>query len=158
FLFDLQMVRLLGKWKEKHRLEVTSWLDALSDMDAINGLARFAMNNTEQVSYPEVSETGFEFEALQMGHPLISADDRVNNDVHFTGQPKVVVVTGANMAGKSTFLRTLAVNLILAMNGAPVVAQSFRFSPCYIMSSINIRDSLSHKASYFYSELLRIRE
>ncbi|MCA1744140.1 MAG: hypothetical protein LC643_00205 [Bacteroidales bacterium] len=158
FLFDLQMVRLLGKWKEKHRLEVTSWLDALSDMDAINGLARFAMNNTEQVSYPEVSETGFEFEALQMGHPLISADDRVNNDVHFTGQPKVVVVTGANMAGKSTFLRTLTVNLILAMNGAPVVAQSFRFSPCFIMSSINIRDSLSHKASYFYSELLRIRE
>lgn len=158
FLFDLQMVRLLGKWKEKHRLEVTSWLDALSDMDAINGLARFAMNNKEQVSYPEVSEKGFEFEALQMGHPLISADDRVNNNVHFHGQPKVVVVTGANMAGKSTFLRTLAVNLILAMNGAPVVAKSFRFSPCFIMSSINIRDSLSHKASYFYSELLRIRE
>jgi hypothetical protein len=158
FLFDLQMVRLLGKWKEKHRLEVTSWLEALSDLDALNGLARFAMNNKEQVCYPEVAEEGFVFEAQQMGHPLISADARVNNNVHFGGQPKVLVVTGANMAGKSTFLRTLAVNLVLAMNGAPVVAESFRFSPCSIMSSINIRDSLSHKASYFYSELLRIRE
>ncbi|GAO31786.1 MutS-related protein, family 1 [Geofilum rubicundum JCM 15548] len=127
-------------------------------MDAIHGLARFAMNNREQVSYPEVSEKGFVFEAIQMGHPLIPADTRVCNDVSFTGQPKVMVVTGANMAGKSTFLRTLAVNLLLAMNGAPVVARFFRFSPVHIMSSINIRDSLSHKASYFYSELLRIRE
>ncbi len=157
-LFDLQMVRLLEKWKGKHRLEVTSWLEALSDLDAMNGFARLAINSREQVSYPEISEEGFVFEALQMGHPLISAEARVNNDVHFAGQPKVVVVTGANMAGKSTFLRTLAVNLILAMNGAPVVATAFKFSPCFIMSSINIRDSLSQKASYFYSELLRIRE
>ena len=157
-LFDLQMVRLLGKWKTKHRLEVISWLETLSDLDAINGLARFAMNNREQLSYPELSNETFEYSAVEMGHPLISADTRINNDVHFCGQPKIIVVTGANMAGKSTFLRTLAVNLILAMNGAPVVAQSFRFTPCAIMSSINIRDSLSHKASYFYSELLRIRE
>jgi hypothetical protein len=158
FLFDLQMLRLLVNWKEKHCLDVIAWLDALSDLDALNGFAQFALNNSEQVSYPQVSEHGFVFEASQMGHPLIAADSRVNNDVHFAGQPRVVVVTGANMAGKSTFLRTLAVNLILAMNGAPVVAESFRFSPCFIMSSINIRDSLSHKASYFYSELLRIRE
>ena len=157
-LFDLQMVRLLGKWKTKHRFEVVSWLEALSDLDAINGFARFAQNNQELVCYPDLSDEVFEFSAVEMGHPLISVDTRINNDVHFSGQPKVIVVTGANMAGKSTFLRTLAVNLILSMNGAPAVARSFTFSPCAIMSSINIRDSLSHKASYFYSELLRIRE
>lgn len=157
-LFDLQMVRLLEKWKEKHRLEVVSWLEALSELDAINGFARFGMNNREHLSFPEVSNESFDFSAVELGHPLIPSDARVNNDLHFSGQPKVLVITGANMAGKSTFLRTLTVNLILAMNGAPVVARSFRFSPCNIMSSINIRDSLSHKASYFYSELVRIRE
>lgn len=158
FLFDLQIYCRLGKWKKLHKKSVSSWFEALAEMDAIIGFGRFSRNNNELVCSPELCEESFEISAQEMGHPLISPENRVSNDISFAGQPKIMVVTGANMAGKSTFLRTLAVNLILAMNGAPVCAKSFRFSPCEIMSSINIRDSLSHKASYFYAELVRIRE
>ena len=157
-LFDLQMVRLLGKWKSKYKNEVISWLDTLDEFDAMSGFARFAMNNESNVCTAELSEKEFEFSAKHLAHPLISAKNRISNNVYFSGQPKVLVITGANMAGKSTFLRTLAVNIILAINGAPAVARYFKFSPCFIMSSINIRDSLSQKASYFYSELIRIRQ
>lgn len=157
-LFDLQMLNRLELWKRTHREMLPKWFEALKTVDAMIGFARYTMNNREQVNLPEIKEESFVFEAREMGHPLIPSEVRVTNDIIFDGQPKVVVVTGANMAGKSTFLRTLAVNLILAVNGAPVCARSFRFSPCDIMSSIQIRDSLSHKASYFYSELLRLSE
>jgi DNA mismatch repair ATPase MutS len=145
-------------WKNQHKDVVVGWFEAMAEADALIGFARFACNNINEVVYPDVEDEGFCFSAKAMGHPLIKLDVRVNNDVDFYGQPKVMVVTGANMAGKSTFLRMLVVNLIMAMNGAPVCAKSFRFTPCDIMSSINIRDSLSHQASYFYSELVRIRE
>lgn len=158
YLFDLQMLNKLELWKRTYKDYIPQWFEVLNRMDALIGFARYTMNNQSQVVFPEVVEDGFVFEANEMGHPLIVADTRVNNHVVFRGQPKIMVVTGANMAGKSTFLRTLAVNLILAVNGAPVCARSLRFTPCDIMSSIHIRDSLSHKASYFYSELLRIRE
>jgi len=158
FLFDLQIYYRLLKWKKQHRDVVADWFESLSEVDGLIGFARFAHNNRTDVVYPDVESGDFCFSSVEMGHPLIPMKLRVNNDVSFCGQPKLMVVTGANMAGKSTFLRTLVVNLILALNGAPVCAKSFRFSPCDIMSSINIRDSLSHQASYFYSELVRIRE
>lgn len=158
FLFDLQMLYRLEVWKRIHREMLPKWFEALRTLDAMIGFARYNMNNKEQVIFPEIKDENFVFEAHEMGHPLIPSEIRVSNDILFEGQPKVVVVTGANMAGKSTFLRTLAVNMILAVNGAPVCARTFRFSPCDIMSSIQIRDSLSHKASYFYSELLRLSE
>lgn len=157
-LFDMQMLNRLELWKRSHREMLPKWFEALKTVDAMIGFARYTMNNKEQVIFPEIKEENFVFETREMGHPLIPSEVRVSNDIQFKGQPKVVVVTGANMAGKSTFLRTLAVNLILAVNGAPVCARSFRFSPCDVMSSIQIRDSLSHKASYFYSELLRLSE
>jgi DNA mismatch repair ATPase MutS len=158
FLFELQIYYRLIIWKKQHQDVVGGWFEAMAEVDALIGFARFACNNKNEVVYPDVEDEGFCFSAKAMGHPLIKLDVRINNDVEFYGQPKVMVVTGANMAGKSTFLRMFVVNLIMAMNGAPVCAKSFRFTPCDIMSSINIRDSLSHQASYFYSELVRIRE
>ena len=157
FLFDFQILHALELWKSKHRCCVPLWFQAISETDALIGLARFAFNNQEAAVYPKIQFEPFCLKGHGLGHPLIPHEQRVNNNLELTGSPMLQVVTGANMAGKSTYLRTLVVNLILAHNGAPVCAQSFMFSPCSIVSSINIRDSLAQNQSYFYAELLRIR-
>ena len=157
FLFDLHIYYQLYRWNRKHSAVVSDWFNVLSEIDALISFSVFAYNNSNEVMYPQISSNEFIFEAVEMGHPLIPVSTRINNDVRFGGNPMVVVVTGANMACKSSFLRTMAVNLIMAMNGAPVCARKFLFKPCDIMSSINIRDSLSQKASYFYAELVRIK-
>lgn len=157
-LFDLQILHQLENWKTKHKHNALDWFDAIAEMDSLISFGRFAFNNNQAASYPKIKTQPFGIKATALGHPVIPITKRVNNDVDFTGKPKVVVVTGANMAGKSTFLRTLAANLILAHNGAPVCAERFTFSPCHIVSSINIHDSLAQNESYFYAELLRIRE
>jgi DNA mismatch repair ATPase MutS len=158
FLYDIQVWLRLGRWKARNKIAVASWFEALCELDALSSLSVYAFNNADTVTYPEVAEEAFTFEAKEMGHPLLHPGTRVCNTVAFSGAPRVLVVTGANMAGKSTFLRTLSVNLILAMNGAPVCAKAFRFTPCDILSSIKIQDSLSNHESYFYAELVRIRE
>ena len=157
FLFDLNIYYQLYKWNRKHNAVVSDWFSVLAEFDALISFSVFAFNHSDQTTYPQISSKEFTFEAVEMGHPLIPSSTRVNNNISFSGNPMVVVVTGANMAGKSTFLRTLAINLIMAMNGAPVCSRKFTFKPCDIMSSINIRDSLSQKASYFYAELVRIK-
>ncbi len=157
-VFDLQIYCRLEKWKSLHRGVIDRWFEALAEVDELLSYSVFAFNNQEKVVYPEVSDKDFAFDAVELGHPLLHPSTRVNNSVKFMGKPNVIIVTGANMAGKSTFLRTLSVNLILAMNGAPVCAKVFSFTPCDIMSSIKIQDSLSNHESYFYAELLRIKE
>ena len=158
FLFDLQVYYRLMVWKQQHKQYVGHWFEVLNETDALVGFARFSFNNREETCWPVLVDDQFGFSAMEMGHPLIQNAERVTNDFQAFGRPKVLVVTGANMAGKSTFLRTMAVNLVLAMNGSAVCARSFKYSPCHIMSSINIRDSLSKHASYFYAELLRLNE
>ena len=157
FLFDVQILFQLNKWKDKHKQFIPNWFSILSNMEPLISFAVFAFNNKSNVSCPEVLESDFKIKAQEMGHPLLSTSVRVNNSVNFGGTPCVNIVTGANMAGKSTYLRTITTNLILAMNGAPVCAKRFEFTPCEIMSSIKIQDSLSNNESYFYAELLRIK-
>jgi len=157
-LYDIQIYLRLAKWKEKNKYAVTVWFNVLSEIDALISLSVFAYNNQDSVSYPMISNKDFTFQAKEMGHPLLHPSVRICNDIEFSGMPKVMIITGANMAGKSTFLRTLSVNLILAMNGAPVCAKDFVFTPCDIMPSIKIQDSLSNNESYFYAELLRIKD
>ena len=157
-LYDIQVWLRLGIWKARHKSTVASWFEALSELDALASLSVYAFNNSVAVTYPEVANEDFTFEAKEMGHPLLQPASRVCNTASFSGAPRILVITGANMAGKSTFLRTVAVNLILAMNGAPVCAAAFRFTPCDLLSSIKIQDSLSNNESYFYAELVRIRE
>jgi hypothetical protein len=157
-LYDIQIWLRLGKWKAQHRSKVPSWFEALSELDALTSFSVYAFNNQGAITYPEVSEEEFTFQSTEMGHPLLHPATRVSNSFGFSGTPRILIITGANMAGKSTFLRTLSVNLILAMNGAPVCAKGFRFTPCDLLSSIKIQDSLSNNESYFYAELVRIRE
>ncbi|MCX6271897.1 MAG: hypothetical protein NTU44_11875 [Bacteroidetes bacterium] len=157
-IYDVQLFCRLDAWKEKHKNAVFLWFIAMAEIDSLISLAVFAANNHDCVSYPRVSMGEFTFRASAMGHPLLPPQVRVCNDLSFFGNPSVIIITGANMAGKSTFLRTLSVNLILAMNGAPVCAREMTFTPCDIMSAVKIQDSLANNESYFYAELLRLKE
>ena len=157
-LFDIQIYWKLEKWKSKNKIIVSSWFSALYDLDSLTSFSTYAFNNEAFVTYPIIAETEFSLQAKNLGHPLLNHQSRICNDIDFSDKPFVMIITGANMAGKSTFLRTISINLILAMNGAPVCAENFSFTPCDIMSSINIKDSLSNNESYFYAELVRIKE
>jgi DNA mismatch repair ATPase MutS len=158
FLFDLQIYLQLEKWKAVHRNLISPWFDSLSEIDALLSYATFSFSNKDFICWPTIMEGYNYIEATELGHPLLHPSTRVCNDLKVKGNPSVLIITGANMAGKSTFLRTIAVNLILAMNGAPVCARNFHFTPCDILSSIKIQDSLMNKESYFYAELVRLKE
>ncbi|WP_291860466.1 hypothetical protein [Marinilabilia sp.] len=157
FLFDFHMLTVLEQWKTSHKNAVPKWFDTIARLDAKTSFAVFTFNHQGMAVFPEVLEAPFTYEAKELKHPLLPDSECVGNDISFSGQPKILIITGANMAGKSTFLRTLTVNLILGMSGAPVCAREMRFSPCDIRSSINIRDSLARHESYFYAELQRLQ-
>ncbi len=157
FVFDLHVLLSLEKWKFKNGQFVPCWFDSLSQLDELMSYAVFYFNNNSHTIFPQLSDHEFEYQASDLAHPLLDPIYRVPNSIKISGIPKVIIVTGANMAGKSTFLRTIVVNMILAMNGSAICASSFRFTPCDIMSSIKIQDSLANKESYFYAELLRLK-
>lgn len=157
-LFDYHTYAALLEWKRDHKDIVEQWFDAVTQIDSLIGLGVYAHNCNDSTIYADTVEGEFKVVAQDMGHPLIAPDVRVSNSIEIANRPAVTIITGANMAGKSTFLRTLAVNLILGMNGAPICAKSFAFSPVKILSSIKIQDSLMNRESYFYAELLRLSE
>ncbi len=156
FLWDIQCVLRFEKWKTENRDKIPQWFDALGEYDAICSLANYAFNHPEFVFPEPVSDVILDFKLT--GHPLIPDDTRIDNDIRLNGKGEFIIITGANMAGKSTFLRTIGVNLLLAMTGAPVCAQSARFSPVEIFSSMRTSDSLQKNESYFYAELKRLNE
>lgn len=128
----------------------------LGQVDAFISLGNFSFNNSSYI-FPSVSEETIIFSASKLGHPLIKSSERVSNDFDIPGNGSIYIITGANMAGKSTFLRTMAINYILAMAGAPVCANSLNFRPVKLFTSMRTSDSLSNHESYFYAELKRLR-
>ncbi len=156
--YDYHTYMALVKWRKANRDNVEQWLDAVTEFDSLLGFGLYAVNCKDFAVYADIVDGEFRISAEDMAHPLITPQGRVANSIEISGRPAVTIITGANMAGKSTFLRTLAVNLILGMNGAPVCARSFAFSPVRILSSIKIQDSLMNRESYFYAELLRLSE
>jgi DNA mismatch repair ATPase MutS len=156
-LWDYQCIYSLQKWKMQTKDALPGWLNILGQVDALISLANYSFNNSGFV-YPVVSGGDTVFEASSMGHPLIDEDKRVCNDFSVTEKGSVIIITGANMAGKSTFLRTVAVNFILAMIGAPVCASGLVFRPMRLFSSMRTTDSLSQNESYFYAELKRLKK
>ena len=156
-LWDIQCIFRLESWKRTASELLPEWFDKLGHTDALCSLANFARNN-EHFSYPLKAEGDVYLLAGDMGHMLIPAKTRVTNDFKVGGRGEINIITGANMAGKSTFLRTLAVNMVLAMAGAPVCATELIFTPCKLYSSMRTTDSLSDSESYFYAELKRLRE
>ena len=155
FLWDIVIVRSLKKWFETNNLYIGDWFSVLHEIDALNTLAGFSYNNPVFV-YPEFSESGAVY-AKDLGHPLIPGNERVNNMFTISEETKIVIVTGANMAGKSTFLRTIGVNMVLAGTGSKVCASSFNYKPMRLITSMRAIDSLYKHESYFFSELKRLK-
>lgn len=131
------------------------WLDALYTMEALNALANFAFLNPE-FTFPTL-EDGAGLQATAIGHPLLNDEQRVSNDFSLAEEHDVVIITGSNMSGKSTFLRTLGVNLIVGYAGGPVCAEQLQASVFRVFSSIKVTDSINDGISYFYAEVRRLK-
>jgi len=157
FLWDIRQSIRLERWQQKYKEHMASWFEAMAETDACISLAGYAYNNPDYVFPDVIDGDDLNFEAIQIGHPLIHADKRVCNDFLVEGWGSFTILTGANMAGKSTFLRTIGVNIVLASCGAPVCAQSLKLSPVELVTSIHTIDSLANNESYFYAELKRLK-
>ena len=157
FLWDIRQILRLEEWKSNNRKELLVWFSALSQIEALNSLATLSFNNPNWI-YPEISTADFELQASGIKHPLMQDVDCVGNDLSIPGRPHFKVITGANMAGKSTFLRSLGTNMLLAMMGSTVSSLKFRMSPIELISSIRTKDSLMKNESYFYAEIKRLEE
>ncbi|MEI9808467.1 MAG: DNA mismatch repair protein MutS [Bacteroidota bacterium] len=153
FIFHVHILFALDKWKTKHAGAVMNWLEVIGQFESLNSFANMAFNNSE-FCYPQLSAKE-ELQATGMGHPLIRSRKRVSNDISFQPE-KFVVLTGSNMSGKSTFLRTLGINLVLARTGSAVCASSFTLFPYDLHVSMRITDSLQDSESLFYAELKRL--
>lgn len=156
FTWDIRCVYKLWHWHRTYHKKLIVWLDVISEIDALVSLGNYADNHPAFI-FPEIYDKDFAFEVKEMGHPLLRADKRVCNDMGIKGWSKVMIVTGANMAGKSTFLRTVGVNLILSRIGAPVCAKQMRITPIDIYTNMRTTDSLLKDESYFFAELKRIK-
>jgi hypothetical protein len=156
FLWDYQCIYRLEKWKSEYREMFPVWLEMIGMVDAYISLGNFSFNNHNFV-FPVKSDRKIIFSAIKVGHPLIDEAKRVSNDFSIDRSGNVCIISGANMAGKSTFLRTVSVNFILGMIGAPVCAEKMEFSPVNLFTSMRTTDSLSNNESYFYAELKRLK-
>jgi DNA mismatch repair ATPase MutS len=154
-LYDLQCVYRLEKWKHENSVNLTAWLDVISEAEVLCSIGTFAFNNPSFI-YPTISPE-LTLKAEGLGHPLISEKECVVNDLYMGKGQAVLIITGANMAGKSTFLRTSGVNLVLALAGAPVFAKTFSCPIINLRSGMRTADSLKDHQSYFYAELDRLK-
>ncbi|OAV73190.1 DNA mismatch repair protein mutS [Bacteroidales bacterium Barb6] len=155
-LRDTRQALLLERWREAHREDAVRWLDALGEFDALASLGGFAFNHPDYV-FPDIAASYFRMEGKDLGHPLLHRDVCVRNDMEIRKSPYFLIVTGANMAGKSTYLRTAGVNYLLACIGAPVFASSLTVSPARLITGLRTSDSLTGNESYFFAELKRLK-
>ncbi len=153
FLFHIHILFALDKWKKNHRTQIMDWLRVIGEVEALSSFANYRYNQPD-TCFPEISAEE-NLEAVAMGHPLIRPGKRISNDISFR-QQKFIVLTGSNMSGKSTFLRTLGINLVLARAGSAVSASRFLFFPYDVWVSMRITDSLQDSESFFYAELKRL--
>ena len=157
FLFwDLQQVLALEQWKEANRENVGNWFEAMQTVEALCSLAAIGFNHPGW-TYPLFATGHGTLKAAALGHPLIAAGKRVCSSFATEGTGKIALITGSNMAGKSTFLRSVGVNGVLAMMGAPVCANAFLLSPMHFISSMRVTDNLEENTSTFYAELKKLK-
>lgn len=154
-MYDLQCVYRLEKWKEKNSSKLDIWLETIAETEALASFATYGFNNPA-LPFARINKT-LTLSAEALAHPLIPAEERIPNDFRTSSAPFVTIITGANMAGKSTFLRTLGTNWVLALNGAPVCAKNFSCPVAAMRTGMRTADSLKDHQSYFYAELNRLK-
>jgi DNA mismatch repair ATPase MutS len=155
FLFNLHVLKKLLNWKKEHAEALEDWLEVIGKFEMLNSLANFAYNNTEFV-YPTLN-TEFKIDFSELSHPLLNAKTRVGNEVAFHPQ-SFMILTGSNMSGKSTFLRSLGINMVLSGMGSVVCANQANVHPLPVLVSMRLSDSLSDSESYFFAEIKRLKQ
>lgn len=155
YLRDLHLILRLDRWKSKYGNYINKWITAISEMDTLISMANYRFNHPTYTK-PEISET-FLLNAREAGHPLLKGKHKVTNDFSIASLHQLFIVTGANMAGKSTFLRTIGINLVLAQSGNVVFSSRFSFQPMALFTSMRTTDNLAKNTSYFHAELLRLK-
>jgi hypothetical protein len=156
FSWDILQSIRLENWRLKYGKNIHAWFQSLASLESLVSLATLKHNHPLMV-FPQIQSEGFVFQAKNAAHPLIPLEGRVSNDIEFSNLGNFTIVTGANMAGKSTYLRTVGANMILALCGAPVCATQMTITPIQLFTSIRTKDSLAKNESYFYAELLRLQ-
>jgi DNA mismatch repair ATPase MutS len=155
-LWDVRQMMALNKWRKKNSVYVPAWFTLVAEVEVLGSLAAVHFNQPDW-TFPQPAGQHFTLSVTACGHPLIPEAQRVNNDFSIDGKGKIALVTGSNMAGKSTFLRSLGINITLAQLGAPVCARQMKWSPVHLMTSMRIADNLSENTSTFYAELKKLK-
>ena len=155
FLTDIKNSYKVEQWLKNYHDKVEDWFEVVSFFDTYNTLGNYVFNHPHYV-FPEITENKVAINTKHLGHPLLKEAKRVDNDINIDHQ-QFFIVTGANMAGKSTFLRTVSLHIVMANVGLPVCAESSIYSPVKLITSMRTSDSLTDDSSYFFSELTRLK-
>ena len=156
-LWETQILLAIEAWRVRSGSAISRWLTALGEFEAFCALAGYAYEHPRD-PFPELLTDGPRLEAEAIGHPLLPSAQCVRNDVKLGGELRVLVVSGSNMSGKSTLLRTVGINVVLALAGAPVRARRLRLSPLAVGATLRVQDSLQAGSSRFYAEITRLRQ
>ncbi|MEP7080380.1 MAG: MutS family DNA mismatch repair protein, partial [Ginsengibacter sp.] len=155
-LWNLQQALDLEKWKFENEDSIGGWINTLAQFEALGSFSVLHFNHPEW-SFPTITRDYFSIEGEEIGHPLIKENKRINNDISIPDDEHIMLITGSNMAGKSTYLRSIGVNIVLAFAGSPVCAKNFSVSYVKLMSSMRITDNLEESTSTFYAELKKLK-
>jgi len=156
-MYSVQVAFAAERWRAAHGSALRMWVDAIGQMEALLALASYSFEHPSD-PFPVFTHGAASFDAEEVGHPLVPAATCVRNSVKICGETRVLLVSGSNMSGKSTLLRAVGMNVVLAMAGAPVRARSLTLTPLQIGASIRINDSLREGSSRFYAEITRLRQ
>jgi hypothetical protein len=156
-MYSVQVAFTAERWRQAHGRALRQWLAAIAEMEALLSLAAYSFEHPSD-PFPELVDGPAAFDGEELGHPLVPSATCVRNHVNLSGETRVLLVSGSNMSGKSTLLRTVGINVVLAMAGAPVRARRMRLSPLQAGASIRINDSLREGSSRFYAEITRLRQ
>ena len=158
-LWDVHIAFAMEAWRRRYGAQVRVWLQSVGEFEALSSLATYRFEHPAD-PFPEIDDTATDarLAGASLGHPLLPSARMVSNDVQLGGEMRLLVVSGSNMSGKSTLLRTVGINAVLALAGAPVRATSLRLTPLLIGATLRIQDSLQEGRSRFYAEITRIRE